>query len=189
MQNLSSDSAFTLHHQFKAFLRGIPVLAVQEGVQDLFQETQTAPVADGGEVAVADAVHDGEAEPHQGDVFIPGDVFHIGIAHEQVHRIVFDPLVQQKHVAGALDVDRMGHVLGNLLDPGFELLARGAGDDMNGPHVDGHQKLGEGNEMIRVPRQGHLAAIEVLLHVGDDVQEPAAFDIDGVGHGYPGDPS
>ena len=43
--------------------------------------------------------------------------------------------------------------------------------------------------MIRVPGQSHLAAVGALLHVGDDVQKPAAVRLDGVGHGYPGDPS
>ena len=72
---------------------------------------------------MADAVQDRKPEAHQGDIFIPGDVLHVGVGHEQVHRGVFDPLVQQELVPGGLDVDRIRHLMGDLPDLDAPLLA------------------------------------------------------------------
>jgi len=60
----------------------------------------------------------------------------------------------------------MRHILVISLIRASNFLPQGAGDNVNGPLSMDTKKLGEGNEMIPVPRQGHLAAIEVLLHVG-----------------------
>ena len=54
---------------------------------------------------MADPVQDGEPVAYKRDVLVPGNIFAVGVADEQVHRFVLDQLMQIEQVAGALDVD------------------------------------------------------------------------------------
>ena len=113
-----------------------------------------------------------------GGVLVPGDVLHVGVAHQQVHRRFLDPLVQQEHVARrALTFTGCGTSLVISLSASFELLA--------GVPVTmwiGHMSMDTRNsvsdyQLIGIAGQGHFFAVEVLVHVGDDVQELAPLDV------------
>ena len=129
---------------------------------------------------MADAVEDRETMPDEGDVLVPGDVLAVGVADQQIDRFVLDPLVHEEHVgAGALAKLGFGHAAGQRgLDPLIELLARRAGDDVDGPHVEVGEELGQRNELVGVAPQRHALAVEVLVHVGDHVHQPAALVVD-----------
>ena len=60
-------------------------------------------------------------------------------------------------------------------------LAGRAADDINRPHVQIGEELDQRDEVIRVAPQGDALAVEVLVHVGDDVHHPAALGLDRFG--------
>jgi len=132
------------------------------------------------------AVEDGEPETQEGDVLVARDVLAVGVADEQVHGLVLDPLVQQEHVAGGAHVHLAGNAGGELLDALLELLARRSGDDVHGPHVDGHQELHHADELVGIAAEGDLLVVIVLGGVAHHVHELAALAVDVVGHGRAG---
>ncbi len=100
-----------LKDKFKFFFGGIAVFAVKQQTENLFEQPQAALVTHGGEVLVSLTVCDGEAPAQERDVFIAGNVLAVGVTHEQVHRLVLDPLMHEEHIAFGFDLDFVRHVL------------------------------------------------------------------------------
>jgi hypothetical protein len=126
---------------------------------------------------VAHAVEDRESVAHEGNVFVARDVLPVGVADQQVHAFLLDPLMQEEHVGlGPCRTLRFRDVAAErFADARLETLAGRAGDDVDRTHVERHQKLGERNELVRIAEQGHAFAVEVLVHVGDHVHQAAAL--------------
>ena len=76
----------------------VGVLAVEEGIEDLFDQTHAAHVPGRREVLVAHPVHDREAVPNERDPLVAGHVLAVGSAEEQIHPLLLDPLMEQQHV-------------------------------------------------------------------------------------------
>ena len=68
--------------QLEVFLGALAVFMVEQRVVDHFHQAQRAHVADAGEIAVAHAIQDREAEAHERDVFHARNVFAVGVADD-----------------------------------------------------------------------------------------------------------
>ena len=153
------------------------VLTVHEDAEDLLGEAHGAHVSHGREIGVPHAVENGKSETHERNVFVARDVFPVGVADQQVHAFLLDPLMQQEHVGlGALaDLSFGNGIADRLADAGLEALAGRAGHDVDRTHVQRHQELGERNQLVGIAEQSHAFPVEVLVHVGDHVHQAAAF--------------
>ncbi len=85
--------------------------------------------------------------------------------------------MHQEHIGiGAFaDLGLRDFTLQGFFNAGEEFFAGGAGDDIDWPHIQIDQEFRQRDQLIRVAPQGHAFAVKVLVHIGDDVHQPAAF--------------
>src|SRR5271157_3786145 len=169
--------------QLEFLLGRVAVLAVKEQVEHLLQQPHGATVADGGEVGVAAAVDDRETEPKERKILVAGDILAVGGADQKVGPVILDELVQVKLVGAEalLEDDLVCQITKHRGDSLVEVLARRAGNDVDGNHVEVDQKFGHRDELVGVAEEGDALAMEILVHVGDDVEDPAPLIDDRVG--------
>src|SRR5208282_3242357 len=177
-----------LHHKFEFLFQRFAILAIHERVQDLLQQIHPAPIADSWEIGVPDAIENREAMPHEWNVFVARDVFPVGIADEQIHRFLFDPLVHQKHVrpwsfANLHLGNRVAQYSAHAL---FKTCRWSAGNDVHRFHIQAHQEIAERDELVGISKQRHPLAVDVLMHVGDHVEQSSAFVRDDIRNLYSG---
>jgi hypothetical protein len=101
----SPDPGPELHYQLKTFFRGVPVLPVKEGGQYLFEETKRSTVSHYGKILMSHAVIYGKADADEGNVFIPRDVFCVGVAEDEVRSLLLHKLVEEEHVGAGPALD------------------------------------------------------------------------------------
>ena len=155
---------------------------VEQRVVDFFHQPQRAHVADAREIAVAHAIQNREPEAHERDVFHAGNVFAVGVADDEVHRVVLDLLVQLEQIHVLLH-HRVGRVVGeNVREALFKMFAGRAGEDIGGLHVQFHQELRERDDVVGIADDGHAFAVEILVHVAHGVEQATAFLANAGGH-------
>ena len=100
----------------------------------------------------------------------------------QVHRVVLDLLVQLEQIHVLLH-HGVGRVVGeDVRDALFKMPAGGAGEHEDRLHVQFHQELREGDDVVGIADDRHAFAVEVLVHVAHGVEQAAAFLANGGGH-------
>ena len=74
----------SLQHKFELFLKRVPVLTVENRVENFLYDAERALVTDRGKILVADTVVDRKAHTDQGNVLIAGNIFRITVAEDKI---------------------------------------------------------------------------------------------------------
>ncbi|MPN31011.1 hypothetical protein SDC9_178482 [bioreactor metagenome] len=159
-------------------IRGVPVAPVEQRIQHPRDKTDSAVVAQRRQQRVPGPVENRPAHPDEGNVLRTCDVLAVGVAEQQIHRLVLDQLVQQEQVAVAFDVGLLELRAQDLLGPPVELLAGGTGEDVHGDHAEVAAELGQAQHMVGITEDGDLLALEVQLGIDDQVDQLATLPLD-----------
>ena len=126
---------------------------------------------------MADPVQDREAVADKRYILVAGDVFPVGVADQKIDRFVLDPLMQEVDIGlrTVFNVCIRKSVAEYRADALFEAFAGRAADDMDRFHVQVKQKFGKRDKVIRISEKRNFPAVEVLLHIGHQIDQPSSF--------------
>lgn len=126
----------------------------------------------------------GKPARHQRNALGLGYLFAVRIAQQEVHRRIFDVLVQVNKVFGGKGFAFF--FLAVFLEQGRgeldKSLAGRAREDVAGRHAQFQAEAGQAQHRIRVAVHGHFFAVVVGVGVQHEIQQTAAFFFQGGVH-------
>ena len=133
------------------------------------------------------AVKDREPIAYKRDVFIACDILAVGIADQEINRFVPDPLMQQIDVGlrAVFNIGIRNAFSQNGPDALFEPFSGGTADNVHRFHIQVHEEFCERDQIIRVAEKCNLFAVEVLFHIGHQIDQASSFVRDRFRYFYP----